>query len=359
MSNERLAKFQNSNGGPAVEEKSAPTRIELRKEIGVVQGMAIIIGFVIGSGIFVSPKGILQESGSVGFSFVMWTLAGVYSGFGALCYAELGTTIPRSGGEYIYVLQVFGPLPAFLVLWIAFIVTGCVTMAANSLLFAKYCLTPLYPGCPVPEYLTRLTAFLSVSLLTAVNCLKVKWATKLAVVMSLSKVCALLVVTGVGMYWLGRGSTENFENSFEGSDYTAGFVSAFYQGFWAYSGWNCLNFLTEEMKRPSRSLPLAITLSLSLITAIYITVNVAYLAVLSPERLVASHAVAVTFAERSMGAFALAMPLLVAMSIFGSLNGEILGMSRVAFTAANEGHFPSVLGMVQASRLTPVPAVLA
>ncbi|PAA64030.1 hypothetical protein BOX15_Mlig029584g1 [Macrostomum lignano] len=251
-----------------------------------------------------------------------------------------------------------GALPAFLVLWITFVAIGAVSNAANSLLFAKYCLSPLFVGCPVPELLTRATAFLSVALLCSINCINVKWATKTAVIISICKVSALILVTVIGFYNLAQGKTENFEYSFSGSDYGVGMISAFYQGFWAFAGWNYLNFLTEEMKRPSRSLPLAIVISLSLITVIYVTANLAYLAVLTPDQLIASHAVAVTFAERTMGPAAFIMPLFVAIAIFGSMNGEVLSMSRAAFTGASEGHFPSALAMVSATRLTPVPSVL-
>ncbi|PAA78376.1 hypothetical protein BOX15_Mlig017641g2 [Macrostomum lignano] len=203
-----------------------------------------------------------------------------------------------------------------------------------------------------------MTAFLSVAMLCAINCINVKLATKTAVVISVCKVSALVIITVIGFYYFGQGKTENFENSFEGSDYGLGTISAFYQGFWAFAGWNYLNFLTEEMKRPSRSLPLAIIISLSLITVIYVTANLAYLAVLTPDQLIASHAVAVTFAEKTMGAGAFVMPLFVAIAIFGSMNGEVLSMSRAAFTGAYEGHFPTALAMVSAKRLTPMPSVL-
>uniref|UniRef100_A0A1I8JR17 AA_permease domain-containing protein n=1 Tax=Macrostomum lignano TaxID=282301 RepID=A0A1I8JR17_9PLAT len=141
-------------------------KIELRKEIGVLQGVGIIVGCIVGSGIFVSPKGILQESKSVGLSFIMWAVTGIFSALGAVCYAELGTTIPGPGGR-VHLrtagASTWAALPAFSgALGSPLLPSGLFSNAANSLLFAKVLLSPLFVGCPVPELLTRATAFLSV-----------------------------------------------------------------------------------------------------------------------------------------------------------------------------------------------------
>lgn len=139
------------------------TVVSLRKQISLTQSVAIIVGIIIGSGIFVSPVGILTNVKSVGMSCVMWTICGVFSGLCALCYAELGACIPQSGGEYIYIKRAFGDFPGFLCLWINFIIICPVGIAASSLIFATYVLKPIFPDCEPPATALRLLAALVVS----------------------------------------------------------------------------------------------------------------------------------------------------------------------------------------------------
>ncbi|CAH8551931.1 unnamed protein product [Schistosoma guineensis] len=341
---------------------NATESVTLKKEVSVLQGVSIVVGVIIGSGIFVSPVGVLKHTKSVGLSFIMWTITGLFSALGAIVYAELGVTIPRSGGEYIYILQTFGPLLAFLSFWITFVVIGSASCAANALIFAQYILRPVYMDCVTPPIAIRTVAVLGLLLLCFVHCFSVKLATKVAVVFTACKVIALLIIIGFGLYYLGKGNVESFKDPFEDSEKSPGELAlGFYQGFWAFSGWNYLNFLTGEVKNPGRTLPIVIILSLTTVTLIYILTNVAYLAVLSPLEVLASEgstAIAVSFASRTMGVVGLVMPALVGASVFGSINGEVFSISRLAFTAGEEGHMPALLSMVNIDRLTPIPSIL-
>lgn len=139
---------------------SGDGKIAMKKQINLFQGVAIIVGIIVGSGIFVSPVGILQNVKSVGMSFILWIVCGIYNALGAVCYAELGTMIPQSGGEYVYIRRAFGDIASFICLWIDFLLICPVGIAAMGLMFAVYLLKPIYPDCEVPENSSRLLAAL-------------------------------------------------------------------------------------------------------------------------------------------------------------------------------------------------------
>lgn len=335
-------------------------KVGLKRNISLLQGVSIIVGVIVGSGIFVSPVGVLKHSGSVGVSLILWFVCGLFSALGAICYAELGVTIPRSGGEYIYVMEAFGPLPAFMILWINFICIGSVSNAANALIFATYVIKPFFPDCDPPMVALQLIAVLGITFLSIINCFNVSWAAKVAVLFTVTKISALLLVIVVGFIGLFQGKTQYLTNTFEGSSTDIGpFALAFYSGFWAFAGWNYLNFLVDELKNPVRNLPLAILISLTTVTVLYLLANVCYLTVLSPtEMLESSAAVAVVFADRTLGVMSWIMPVLVACSVFGTINSEIISMSRVFYMGALEGQLPSVVAMINYKYMTPGPAVL-
>lgn len=123
-----------------------------------MNGVGMIVGVIIGAGIFVSPTGVLRYAGSSGMALVVWASCGIISMVGAVCYAELGTMIPKSGGDYAYIFAAFGPLPAFLFLWVALLIIQPTSNAIAGITFAKYILEPIYLGCAPPDNAVRLVA---------------------------------------------------------------------------------------------------------------------------------------------------------------------------------------------------------
>ncbi|XP_037577335.2 LOW QUALITY PROTEIN: large neutral amino acids transporter small subunit 2-like [Dermacentor silvarum] len=333
-------------------------RVKLKKEIGLFSGVMIVVGTIIGSGIFVSPKGVFEHAGSVGASLVIWVLCGLFSMIGAVCYAELGTSIPRSGGDYAYVLEAFGPLSAFLRLWVTVLVVQPATLAVLSLTFATYMVKPLYPDCEPPDLALRLMAIVCLCLLTYVNCKSVKLAMKVQDVFTTAKLAALALIIVTGIVRIAQGEVGYLQNSFEGEYSVGGISLSFYAGLFAFGGWNYLNYVSEELKDPNRNLPRAIYIGITLVTVVYVLANVAYFTAVSPQEMLASPAVAVTFAQRTIGVVAWIMPVCVSLSTFGGLNGIMFTIARLFFIGALEGHLPMIFGMINTPKLTPTPPLL-
>ncbi|XP_046683807.1 Y+L amino acid transporter 2 [Homalodisca vitripennis] len=337
-----------------------PEVVQMKKQLGLLEGVAIILGIIFGSGIFISPKGVILEVESVGLSLVVWAMCGLLSMVGALCYAELGTSIPKSGGDYAYIFEAFGPLPAFLYLWDAMLIFVPTTNAIMGLTFAKYVIQPFFPECELPDFSVRCIAAVVICFFTFLNCYDVKLTTKIQNTFMFGKIFALSIIIIMGIvYMIFIDKMEKFAQPFEGSNTEPGKIAvAFYAGIFSYSGWNYLNFMTEELRNPYVNLPRAIYISLPLVTLIYVLANVAYLAVLTPAEIVASNAIAVTFGDRVLGFLSWTMPLMVAMSALGGLSVHIMTSSRMCFVGARYGHFPVMLAQINVSKLTPTPSLV-
>ncbi|GLV34181.1 uncharacterized protein CBL_00111 [Carabus blaptoides fortunei] len=335
----------------------AEDEITLKPKMSLLNGITVIVGSIIGSGIFVSPAGVLMHTGSVNASLVVWTVSGVFSMVGAYCYAELGTMIRKSGADYAYIMETFGPFIAFIRLWIECMIVRPCSQAIVALTFSVYVMKPFFPDCQPPEDAARMLAVCCIVVLTFVNCWDVKWATRVQDVFTYAKLLALFIIIATGACQLCNGHTEHFSFINTKTEVTS-LALSFYSGLFAYNGWNYLNFIIEELKDPVRNLPLAISISCTLVTVVYVLTNVAFYTTLSPAEVLGSEAVAVSFADRLFGPFSWTIPVFVALSTFGAVNGILLTSSRLFYAGACEGQMPELLTMIQSQRLTPTPAVL-
>uniref|UniRef100_A0A3P8VX95 b(0,+)-type amino acid transporter 1 n=1 Tax=Cynoglossus semilaevis TaxID=244447 RepID=A0A3P8VX95_CYNSE len=331
----------------------------LQKDVGLVSGICLIVGSMIGSGIFISPKSVLLYSGGVGPCLLIWASCGLVATLGALCYAELGTMITKSGGDYSYIMEAFGPVVAYLYSWTTVIVLKPSALAIITLSLAEYAIAPFYPGCTPPVVVTKCLAAVAIIIVVSVNSLSVKLANYVQNFFTAAKLLIIVIIIVAGIVLLAQGNTENFTNAFKGPQPSFGSVGlAFYYGFWAYDGWNQLNFITEELKDPFRNLPLAIILGIPLVSVCYVMVNVAYFTVMTPSEVLSSSAVAVTFGDKVLHPMSWIIPIFVVFSTFGSANGSCFAAGRISYVSAREGHMVKVLSYISVKYLTPSPAVI-
>ncbi|XP_041043365.1 b(0,+)-type amino acid transporter 1 [Carcharodon carcharias] len=332
--------------------------LHLKREVGLISAICLIVGTMIGSGIFMSPEWVLRYIGSPGASLLIWTASGLVCTIAAFAYVELGTIIRESGGEYIYILRNFGRAPAFLFSWTSVFIARPAGIAAMSLSLAQYVAAPFYEDCPPPSAVVKCTAIASILIIGIINGLNVKLATCIQNIFTFAKLLSLLIIVTGGIVLIFKGYTHSFQNAFQGTIGEIGPVGmAFQQGMWSYDGWNNLNYVTEEIRRPEVNLPRALLISIPLVTLLYVMVNVSYLAAMSPNEMMKSGAVAVTWGNKVLGSWAWIIPLSVILSTFGSVNGSFFTGGRSCYVAAREGSLPDILSMAHVHRLTPLPAL--
>ncbi|KAI6075020.1 Solute carrier family 7 member 13 [Aix galericulata] len=345
-----------------VVKRKGNTKMQLKRNIGYFDGVSFIIGSIVGAGIFVSPTGVLKHSLlNVGVALVIWTASGLVSLMGSLCYAELGTALPFSGGEYSHIKRGLGSLPAFAFIWTS-VFTKPASNAARALLFAEYATQPFYGICPAPEVLKKCLALAVLWSLGILNGRSVKMAAWVQTVFTLLKMMALSVIAVSGIVLLAGGRKETlarFEDMFSSEmPNVSQIAEAFFQGLYAYGGWWSLNYMAEEMKNPSRNIPLTVMTAVPAVIVFYLLVNISYLTVLTPKEIVSSVAVAVTWADRVIPSVAWIIPLSVAVSIFGALNSSMFTLGRLSYAGSQAGHLPVLISMLNVHTCTPAPAMI-
>uniref|UniRef100_A0A182WIH6 b(0,+)-type amino acid transporter 1 n=1 Tax=Anopheles minimus TaxID=112268 RepID=A0A182WIH6_9DIPT len=349
-----------------------PKSAGLKREMGLMSAINVIISVMIGSGIFVSPTAALRYSGSVGFCLVVWTVCGGISLLGALCFAELGTVVPRSGAEYAYLIEAFkkshsfwGPLPSFICAWVYVMILRPAEIAVIILTFAEYSILPFrhllgLEHMPAEDLhlLIKLIGILGLGIITYINLSSVKLYVTINNVFGFCKVFACLVVIFGGIYQLAIGNTENLAGGFQGTNTSPGHIAlAFYNGLWAYDGWSSVTTITEEIKKPEVNIPRSIIIAVPIITGLYVFMNLAYMTVLSMGEMIASEAVGIDFGDRALGSFSFLIPLGVALATFGCALSIQFGVTRLCYVASQEGQMLEPLSYIHVRRSTPAPAV--
>ncbi|ORY22660.1 amino acid transporter, partial [Neocallimastix californiae] len=331
------------------------------RHVTLFQGINLVIGLMIGSGIFASPGPVLQYSGSIGASLLIWMLSGLLALTGALCYAELGTMIPASGGEHPYLALAYGKMVSFLFSWTAILVQKPGSLSIICVVFADYLCKILFNDDQINDHLSRIMAVLCLIIITIINCLSSKLSKWIQNIFTMLKLVALSIIGIIGLIVLITGPmTDNFNNIFKDSSRSPGnYALALYSALWAYDGWNNLNLVTGELKNPKKNLPRALKIGCFSVISSYIVANVAYYAVLSAEVAKTSKTIVSDFGKALFGPFIGHLLILtVILSTFGAANASMYTGIRLIQVTATQGQLPKIFSTISSHFNTPVNATL-
>jgi basic amino acid/polyamine antiporter, APA family len=351
-------------------EKTA-ARGELRRELGYWAAASIVVGTVIGSGIFLVPRSMVQRVGTPLMVFGIWVFGGMLSLAGSLSYSELAAALPEAGGEYVYLREAYGPLWGFLYGWTQMWVAKSGSIATLATGFFYY-LTNFFPvmdrvfytvhlplgpgGGPLELRYGQLFAMALILALGGLNYFGVKLGGEVQIAVTAVKVALILFIIVAG---LGLGKSHGLQVLPPVSLTAGGFFAALVAALWAYDGWNNVSMVASEIRDPQRNLPRALIWGTGAVIAIYLLANAAYFHVLTAVEVGASPRVASEMMGRILGGPGAAAVSIAAMiSIFAALNGSILTGSRVPYAAARDGLFFKAIGRVDPNYHTPSVSIL-
>ena len=361
----------------------------LIRALGLWDSTLLVIGFVIGSAVFLvtgGSNGVARLLPSPGLLILGWIAGGLLSFAGALVYAELGSALPRSGGQYIFLREAYGDLTGFLYGWTLFAVINTGTLAALAVGYARYfgifvpalgtdrvlASLPLF-GHALTISAGQLNAVAVIVVLSIVNCFGVKEGSLFQGIITVVKIASFagFMILGVA---IGKGSWSHFVPLFgaAGTDAVPGPAGAAAGGFglgafilsmvamlWAYEGWNNITFTAGEIKDPQRNLPLSLILGMSAITLIYVGMNVVYLYAMPVGYMISTETIGEAAAGRLFGPLgSKLMSLSVLVSVFGCISATVISGPRVFYAMANDGLFFRGIAEVHPRHRTPVKAIL-
>jgi len=315
----------------------------LVRSLGLREGIAIQIGMIIGSGIFLVPATIAGHLQALGPILLVWMLGGLLILFGSLTLAELSSVLPETGGPYVYLEHSFGRVWGFLYSWNHFFINTAGSVAALAVAFATY-LGYFVPG--LSSWRVPAVAMAAIALVTAINVRGVRlggWIMNIFTAAKLTALGGLILAVVVS----GKGRAANLAPMWPAHwthSLTVGLGLSMISVLWAYDGWTTVTLTAGEMKRPERNVPLSLLVGTAAVIAIYLAANVAYAAVLPMPVLAASPRVAADVAGVVLGRFGTAFVVAgILCSTFGTMHGCVLGGPRCIYAAAADGAFSKSL----------------
>ncbi len=327
---------------------------ELPRSLGLLDALAIVIGIVIGGGIFIVPNLVARELHSVSWIFAVWIAAGVVSFFGALACAELGTMLPATGGQYVFLREAWGPLVGFLCGWSMFLVARTAQvawLAVTLMLYGSYFV-------PFSSWESKLMGLAAIALFAVINNRGVALGAAVQKIFTSAKILGLLVIIGSAFLWSGKVAAQPASGA-PGVSFSSVGV-ALIACVLAYDGWIQMTFVAGEIRNPQKNIVLALALGSAACIAIYVLANVAYMRVLSIPEIAASEHVAASAVSRVLGPIGGgAVALIILVSIIGTLNGCFLTSPRLYFAQARDGLFLRKFGEIHPRFKTPDFAITA
>ena len=325
----------------------------LTRQLGTGASTALIVGFIIGSGIFGAPSVVAVNTGGVGASLLVWTLGGAIVLAGSLSLAELGAMFPRAGGVYVFLYETYGPAVAFLKGWVHLIV-GPSSWAAVALIFSAYGRTLV----PMTEMETRVLAAALIAVLAATGCRSIRVAAWVQGASTWAKVVALVALAAT-LLTLSDRSVGDVVTTALAPPGWSGLGLALVPVLFAYDGWNGYTAMAGEVRDPGRTIPRSLAVGVTTVAAVYLVVNLAFFSVLPFDEFARSSHVAIDAISR-IGAPAgvSIIALLVMLSVFGSLNATVMIDPRIYFAMAESGLFFRSVAHVHPRWGTPSIAII-
>ena len=362
----------------------AEPKQSLLRALTLTDAIAVVVGTVIGTGVFLKTAVMTQQLGSPVLVLLAWLAAGLLSLAGALAYAELGALFPHAGGEYVYLGKAFGDAPAFLYGWMQFAVAGAGGIAGLSVGFAIFlsALIPLGSAWVERTFhlfgqavhwqfgLPQVVAVAAIVLLSAINCIGVAAGGRVQALLTAAKLLGIAVIVA-GVFFFSRSAGWSHLATVGGTTPLGGvqaFGAAMMAALWAYNGWYILPVVAGEVQHPQRNVPRGLILGMLTVMATYLLANLAYFYALPlsevvtanstahPEALPVAAKAAQTFFGPTGAAF---ISIAFVISTLGALNGCIMGQARIPFAMARDGLFFRRIGEVTAKRRAPVWAIIA
>lgn len=353
----------------------------LAKKIGFWSATSLIIGSIIGSGVFMKPASMADQLGSPIWLTAVWIIAGLFTLFGALVYAELGAMMPETGGIYVYFKKMFGGFTAFLYGWAAFSVINTASVAAIAFVCAQYAdfflhlprfdvateqsvvwhLPFIGDLHPLENFGVKSLAMVLVMSLTVLNYVSTKGGNVFQVFSTFLKIAVIAFLIG-GIFFSGNGSVENFTaaaNPKQGASLLSGIIAAMTGAFFAYDGWINISAMAGEVKAPQRNIPKSLFVGVFVCIVVYVLVNQAYLYVLPVESiagssLVASDAIGIALGKTSEALVA----AMIVICTLGAINGNVMSSARITYAMGKDRVFAPWTGKEQKRFGTPGNALL-